>query len=434
MTIFSSNHDSCHGSRLSIVSTESAKLRPTGQLPVAPAGREQASPAGRDINITWWYTFLSIAGMAVFLLGVTAFIAIALIDRLDGAPWQIVTLLVLFFGTAVSSVYVSWLIRDGYGTGWPRRPVTLGVLALPILSWIVTLSIPGAALYGAIPLWITLSIMLALIHRSHRWATTAGGIILIAVHGLLNSGTQLFLEGQFLLGIGALIVLTPSTFLFSGWLWHLIQRLDETRTVTSQLAVARERLRFASDLHDIQGHHLQVIALKAELAERLMASDEPKHQQAAQSAIAEVRTLAAEAQSETRQLVRDLRIVSLADELENAKGVLEAAEITTQVHVAADVDTTTTIETNRLLGLAVREATTNILRHANATAVSIQLQTTNGELQLAIHNDGVTNGELNTHGTGLAGLRTRFQAAGGDVTAHHEAKTFELRATLPHTT
>lgn len=91
--------------------------------------------------------------------------------------------------------------------------------------------------------------------------------------------------------------------------------------------MARERLRFASDLHDIQGHHIQVIALKAELADRLLASNDDKHRQVAQAAIGEVRALAEEAQAETRQLVRDLRVVSLGEELDNAKDVLGAVGI-----------------------------------------------------------------------------------------------------------
>ena len=370
--------------------------------------------------------------MSIFLLGVAALISTTLIDQWDGPVWQVIVVLGLFLATAVSSVYASWLIRDGYGAGWPSRAITIALLAPPTLSWIVTLFIPGATLYGAIPLWITLSIFLALMPRAHRWGVTAVGLALIVVHGLINPGTPAFLEGRFLLGLALLILITPTTFLFSGWLWHLITRLDAARTVSSQLAVARERLRFASDLHDIQGHHLQVIALKAELADRLLASDTAKHQHAAQLAIAEVRTLAEQAQSETRQLVRDLRVVSLTDELENARDVLEAAGITTEVSVASDVDFTATVEANRFLGLAVREATTNILRHANATRVQIELHTDAG-LHLDIRNDGVNQRAQETQGTGLDGLRTRFEAAGGKLTTVQERDTFHLRATLPET-
>ena len=122
MTILSSSHDSCHGPKLSNVT--SSKLRPSGQVPVSPAASEHPDTAGRDITLTWWYTFLSIAGISVFLLVVAALVVISLINRLDGSTWQVVVVLVLFLGSGVGSVYASWLMREGYGAGWPRRPVT----------------------------------------------------------------------------------------------------------------------------------------------------------------------------------------------------------------------------------------------------------------------------------------------------------------------
>ena len=432
MTLLRQIDDSCHGPKLSNVT--SSKLRPSGQVPVSPAASERSDTAGRDITLTWWYTFLSIAGISVFLLVVAALVVSSLINRLEGSTWQVVVVLVLFLGSGVGSVYASWLMREGYGAGWPRRSVTLGILALPALSWVVTLFIPGAVFYGAIPLWITLSILLTLIPRAHRWSVTAAGLVLIALHGLVNPGASSFVDAGLFFGLIMYIVFVPSTFLVSGWLWHLIIRLDEARTMSSQLAVARERLRFASDLHDIQGHHLQVIALKAELAERLLAQPSEDHRTAAQEAIAEVRSLAEEAQTETRQLVRDLRVVSLTDELKNAKDVLEAADITTEVTTEADMNAIGTIEVSRLLGLAVREATTNILRHADATEVRIQLYTTQQALHLDIHNDGVSPSATKHSSTGLEGLRSRFRAAGGSIHTRQEADTFELQAVLPSPT
>lgn len=413
---------------------QSTQLRPTGQVPVSSGRTDHPNPAGRDINITWWYTFLSIAGISVLLLGLAATVSTSLITELNEPSWQIVLILGLFIGSAISSVYASWLIRDGYGAGWPKTPVSILLLVVPILTWAITIFIPGATLYGAVPLWITLSIMLPLVKRRQRLGLTAVGLVLIVLHGALNSGTEAFIEGRLLFGIVLLVVLTPSTFLFSGWLWHLITRLDEARTIGSQLAVARERLRFASDLHDIQGHHLQVIALKAELADRLLVSDSAGHQATAKQAIGEVRSLAEQAQLETRQLVRDLRVVSLHDEVENAKGVLEAADITTEVTIDADTVASHSTDTNRLLGLAVREATTNILRHANAQHVTITL-TAHHDLQLDIRNDGTDasgNQAEPAEGTGLNGLQHRFHKAGGNVTTDTHEDIFRLRATLPN--
>ena len=279
-----------------------------------------------------------------------------------------------------------------------------------------------------------LSILLPLVQRRHRWGLVIVGLIFLVLHALLNPGTAEFVQRDLVWSMAVLVLFTPTTFLVSGWLWQLIQRLDDARTVGSQLAVARERLRFASDLHDIQGHHLQVIALKAELADRLLTSNTLEHQQAAQDAIAEVRALAEQAQTETRQLVRDLRVVSLGDELANARGVLEAAGITTDVVVDTQAVDSAATASNRLLGFAVREATTNILRHANAASVSITLYSDAG-LHLEIHNDGATPPDEPVRqpqqGTGLAGLRQRFTAAGGNITTDQKAETFQLRAFVP---
>lgn len=268
-------------------------LRPSGQLPVSPA-TDSIDSAGRDINITWWYTFLSIAGMSLFLLSIAALVSTSRITGQDGALWQVVMVLVLYIATGVTCVYTSWLLREGYGAGWPPPKVTAWLLAIPAATWIVTVFIPGATLYGATPLWITLSILLALVPRAHRLALMLAGLLLVVLHGLLNPGTREFISEGGFVGIALLVLLTPTTFLVSGWLWHLIIRLDEARTVSGQLAVARERLRFASDLHDIQGHHLQVIALKAELADRLLGTNNPTHHQAARDAITEVRAIAEE--------------------------------------------------------------------------------------------------------------------------------------------
>jgi two-component system sensor histidine kinase DesK len=237
------------------------------------------------------------------------------------------------------------------------------------------------------------------------------------------------------------IVFVPVVFLFSVWWWNIVVQLDVARRDAAQLAVARERLRFASDLHDIQGHHLQVIALKAELAERLMGAGQPD---AAAANIHEVRTIARTALEETRSLVRNLREVSLEEEIANAKDVLEASGATVAMRGVLVED----LAVRTLLGLAVREGATNILRHAtSATKVSITLEDTDGGLRLAMVNDGVERpvgggaeapggpgapgvGEP-ASGTGLCGLNRRFASSGGAVTGRYDDGAFVLEARLP---
>src|SRR5690625_6007617 len=99
-------------------------------MPVSSAATDDAHPAGRDINITWWYTFLSIAGLSDFSLAVAAFVVITLITILDGASWQVVVVLGLFLANAVACVYATWLLRDGYGLSWQLRLVTCWLLSI----------------------------------------------------------------------------------------------------------------------------------------------------------------------------------------------------------------------------------------------------------------------------------------------------------------
>lgn len=238
-------------------------------------------------------------------------------------------------------------------------------------------------------------------------------------------------------------------------------QLDAARRDAGQLAVARERLRFASDLHDIQGHHLQVIALKAELAERLLdrsrpsgevadsgsaAGPDPGHAlTAARENVHEIRSLARTALEETRSLVRDLRAVSFEEELANAKDVLEAAGADTSLRLGTIVEEPAA---RALLGLAIREAATNILRHSTASHVVVTLKRVAGAYALVIENDGAASSRTGEGlseparpdpdaadgsgpGTGLAGLDRRFEAHGGTVTGTLDGDRFTLAAHLP---
>ena len=141
---------------------------------------------------------------------------------------------------------------------------------------------------------------------------------------------------------------------------------------------------------------------------------------------------------ETRALVAGLREVSLAEELENARDVLTlaGAECTLDL-VASPRDT----RAQHALALAVREGTTNILRHSEATTAAISLRSEGGSCVLRMTNNGVATGEPTAAlgrapGSGLAGLRLRIEAAGGSLVSGRDAATgtFELRAEVPLST
>lgn len=420
--------------------------RSSGQLPSAVPGR-----SARGVRVTWWYTYLSMVLFALFMAFITAAqLAFFHLEAGGRSSWVVVTAAVLTALSGLTQAICSWLVRRGMGTGWPRPWATVLLLAPPLVVWVLTLWLPGGAVPGGAPLWIAANILGVLVRGMARRLVLAVGLGLLAVHwwaGAQLTGVAVPTEAaaEQLPPLVFFILFVPMVFLFSAWWWNIVVQMDAARRDAAQLAVARERLRFASDLHDIQGHHLQVIALKAELAERLLGAGQLE---AAGANIHEVRTLARTALEETRSLVRDLREISLEEEIANARDVLEASGATVRlrgIHVQDPAART-------LLGLAVREGATNILRHApEATEVSIELAAGDaagdagpgGGQRLVITNDGVEGPEPDeagagapgatgpASGTGLSGLNRRFAASGGTVTGGHDAGTFVLEAWLP---
>ncbi len=175
---------------------------------------------------------------------------------------------------------------------------------------------------------------------------------------------------------------------------------------TAVLAVAAERERIGRDLHDILGHSLTTIAVKADLAQRL-ASRDPA---ATAVQISEIAAIARQSLKDVRATAAGMREVRLASELAAARSVLTAAGIECRAPVALPVMGDADSE---LLGYAVREAVTNVVRHSRATVCTIEA----GAGQVSITDDG--RGFSGPHdGSGLAGLRIRVEQAGGRFDVH----------------
>jgi two-component system sensor histidine kinase DesK len=192
-----------------------------------------------------------------------------------------------------------------------------------------------------------------------------------------------------------------------------------------QLAAVAERERIARDLHDVLGHTLSVIVLKAELAGRLIERDP---QRAAQE-IADVEKTARTALSEVREAIGGYRSQGLPAEMELARNTLQAAGVTLscesplpKLHAAEET----------VLCLAVREAVTNIVRHAQATHCRMRFtNSTDGYHSLLIADDGA-HPKLQ-EGNGLRGMRERVQSLGGRLSITADPGV-TLLIELPQTT
>ncbi|MFY2764085.1 sensor histidine kinase [Arenimonas sp. MALMAid1274] len=179
-----------------------------------------------------------------------------------------------------------------------------------------------------------------------------------------------------------------------------------TQDEVGRLAAMAERERIGRDLHDLLGHTLSLVAIKSELAGRLVERDP----QAAKRQIGEVEAVARQALAQVREAVVGIRATGLQAELAATRLALLSADIRLDQSLAplalpANVESA--------LAMALREATTNVLRHARASRVDVELAQHGGEWRLSIADDG--RGGIVTPGTGLAGMRERVAAFDGRV-------------------
>lgn len=206
-------------------------------------------------------------------------------------------------------------------------------------------------------------------------------------------------------GMGALFtVIVGGTNLFMAQRLRANCKLQMAHEEIEQLAKMAERERIARDLHDVLGHTLSVVVLKSELAGRLMASD-PKR---AGVEIADVEQIARKALTEVREAIGGYRSEGLAAEIKRAHSTLDAAGVTL-VCEQKPPELKPTEET--VMSLVLREAVTNVVRHAQASRCVMRFVTQNGKTRLVVEDDG--RGGVREEGNGLRGMRERIEALGG---------------------
>ncbi|MGI5197254.1 sensor histidine kinase [Streptomyces sp. CA-288835] len=348
------------------VTTMVAVTAPVGTLLVAVDSR------------TWWHA-------VILSLGVAAALVASIRWTADGIPRVVLPCLII---TAVV-----WLA---------------GVLVVDGHTAFYGISIVGPLYAPKLP--------------RHRVLAAVGLIAFVAVAGAARLSVSPAdvpdtLIRYVLVPAGVTVVVTGS--MFAGQVFYdLVEELEQSREREAELAVVRERVRFASDLHDIQGHTLHVVKLKVMLAEKLVRSDIGR----AEEELREVRALVGDTITQTKELAYAQRRLNLSVELENAKNLFEAAGIRVRVNREADVDE----RVNGLLGQVLRETTTNILRHAQATRVRITLS----ESGITIVNDGAPEAPLPGL-SGLATLKERVGDNGGELTVEQENGRFLTAAAFP---
>ncbi|MCT2585106.1 sensor histidine kinase [Actinophytocola gossypii] len=329
---------------------------------------------------------------------------------IDATNWWQAAVLALGVLTALVAV-VRWAADDLARVAVPCLVVSMAVWVFGVLTEGHT------AFYG-------ISVVACLIVPAlprHRGAAAVGMTALVAAVGAtrlsLSDDVPGVLVTYVLIPTGVIVVTIGFMFANQAF-YRVLDELDEAREREAELAVVQERARFASDLHDIQGHTLHVVKLKVALAERLVRTDADR----AAEELREIHALVGDTIKQTKELAYAQRRLNLSAELENAKNLFEAAGIRVRVERESDVDP----HANELLGQVLRETTTNILRHAQATEVLITLSRSG----IAIDNDGAPEAPLDEL-RGLATLRERVAGDGGELTVEQQGGRFLTAAAFP---
>lgn len=184
------------------------------------------------------------------------------------------------------------------------------------------------------------------------------------------------------------------------------ERLRMAHEEVQHLARVAERERIARDLHDVLGHTLSVIILKSELAGKLIDRDPAR----AKAEMQDVEQTSRNALAEVRSTIRGYHVHSLDAELKHARATLETAGI--QVKADSEELNLTPIQES-VVALIIREAVTNVVRHARAQNCLLRLTHASGNCVLEIRDDG--NGGFQYEGNGLRGMRERVEALGGTL-------------------
>jgi len=301
-----------------------------------------------------------------------------------------------------------------------RRRSTASIVALALLPLLAIALLAGGApaSFGALFVYFVAAAGMLLPPR------IGVPVVLVTALGVALAG---WLHGE----DGGAVAATVLTIVSIGILMSAFGRiaranreLHATREELARLAVSEERLRIARDVHDLLGHSLSVIAIKSELARKLVEREPAR----AAAELDDIRTVSRTALAEVREAVLGFRQRGLAEALETAQTALAAAGIDCEL---ADTDVALPADIDAVLAWAVREGTTNVIRHSHALHCAIRVRADRESAAVEIEDDGDADPSLE-RGTGLRGLRERAERFRGELEAGARPEGgFRLRLTVP---
>jgi len=350
--------------------------------------------------------------------GVWLFYLLENVNALTRQPnmvWRTVGLVAVAL-FAASYMILLRSMREVHGNGLrPRRFLIRARIGILVMLTLFVLQIPGAgahaltclvyvAAFAMVSSPLTMAIPLA------AALTTLAEILPASVPGWRDNGYGLAV----LLGSLACWGIRMAS--------ERQSRLVSAQQEIADLAVQNERARIANDLHDILGHSLTVVTVKAELAQRLLDVDLDR----ARKELADLEGLARDALADVRSTAMGVRGISLPGEIAAARAALAAANVEAVLPGAADEVPSRNRE---LFAWTIREAVTNIVRHSRARHAEVRLCP--GAVEIL--DDGVGSPAPDNGGQGLAGLRRRADALGAHLTAgiRDDTPGFRVRVEVP---
>ncbi|MGC4111560.1 MAG: sensor histidine kinase [Nocardioides sp.] len=319
----------------------------------------------------------------------------------------------LLFATIYMAVFITMRWRR---FGMPFRAPLRASHGLVIVAVQILLGIAMCATIGqegdAAAVYIAVTCVMCL---QTRWAWLASVIVAFSTFGATLVVPDWHKDWGILFGT---LVATVAIWGISQSITRNVEVLA-VREENARLALDDERNRFARDLHDILGHSLTVITVKAELANRLMDVDTER----AKAELADLERLSRDALADVRRAVEGYRELTLPGELARARMALSAAEIDADLP-----NTTDDVPSDRreLFAWAVREGITNVIRHSGAQRCTVVL----GEHEVEVRDDG-RGAQAAGSGNGLTGLRERAAALGGTVVTQSLQPGFSLKVVVP---
>ena len=338
-----------------------------------------------------------------------------------------------------------WLIYLGffilsYGTHsstWPELGAGTAALLIFLLLYFRCYWVDGAALWLCAIAITAIGVTMARANvgasvffiysacAGANFARARDGVLLIAFNALVGLLVALVWQLGWSFGVTSVVlpIVFGGTSLYASQISRARSALLRKQDEIEHLTKIAERERIARDMHDVLGHSLSVVVLKSELARRLVVSDP----QRAMRELEDVESTARQALSQVREAISGYRSAGWQAEVEQARNVLEAAAI--EVELDLQVSCMAPAAENTL-ALALREAVTNILRHAGAKRCGIALQQVGSHIVCRITDDGV--GVPTAHfGNGLTGMRERVEALGGSMTLSSNHPGLTLQLSLP---